>query len=164
MRIGNGFGIDRVATVSEPPGKPFVGGAPVPEQPQPSPAAEHRPKKDPCIRATVRLLIPIRKRKEALAVLGSMIEKTRHQEGCTGCRLYRDVQVEGALLFEESWCDEEALHRHLRSETFRHILLVVEMAAEAPEIRFDWVTRSAGIEIVEEVRRHRGMSGGEVTA
>jgi quinol monooxygenase YgiN len=72
--------------------------------------------------------------------------------------------VEGALLLEESWGDEEALHRHLRSESFRHILLVVEMAAETPEIRFDWVDRSAGIEFVETARGHRGTPGGLVTA
>mgnify|MGYP000978807523 CR=1 FL=1 len=107
------------------------------------------------IRATVRVLIAARKRREALAVLGSIVEQIRHTEGCTGCRLYRDVQEVGALLIEESWSDPKALYRHLRSDAFHHILLVVEMAAEAPEIRFDWVSRSTGIETVEAARGER---------
>jgi quinol monooxygenase YgiN len=47
-------------------------------------------------------LIPARKRREVLAVLESTVEQIRHTEGCTGCRLYRDVQEVGALLITES--------------------------------------------------------------
>lgn len=88
-------------------------------------------------------------------VLRATVEQTRHIEGCAGCRLYRDAQEVGALLIEESWTDKNALYRHLRSDAFQHILLVVEMAAEAPEIRFDWISRSTGIETVEAARGER---------
>lgn len=128
---------------------------------QVSPAEVHRQDAGTRIRATVRVLIPARKRREALAVLGSIVEQTRHTEGCTGCRLYRDVQEVGALLIEESWTDKKALDRHLRSDAFHHILLVVEMATEAPEIRFDWISRSTGIETVEAARGERKTRNGE---
>jgi quinol monooxygenase YgiN len=88
-------------------------------------------------------------------LLRSIVEQTRHIEGCAGCRLYQDLQDERALMLEESWAGEKALRRHLRSEAFRHILLVVEMATEAPEIRFDWISHSAGIETINDARLDR---------
>lgn len=127
----------------------------MPEDPLISPVAVHQQDAGVRIRATVRVLIPARKRREAMAVLGSIVEQIRHTEGCTGCRLYRDVQEVGALLIEGSWTDPKALYRHLRSDAFHHILLVVEMAAEAPEIQFDWISRSTGIETVEAARGER---------
>jgi hypothetical protein len=54
------------------------------------------------------------------------------------------------------------LLRHLRSATFRNILLVVEMASQKPEIRFDRISHSTGIETIEQARDygdpHSGVS------
>lgn len=109
---------------------------------------------DPGIRihATIRMLIPARKRKEALVILGSMIERIRLEEGCLSCRLYQEVRKERALMFEELWAGDTGLRRHLCSATFRNILLVVEMATEAPEIRFDRISHSTGIDTIAQAR------------
>jgi quinol monooxygenase YgiN len=100
------------------------------------------------IHATVRMRMPARKRKEARCILGSMIERIKLEEGCLGCRLYLDALEEGAMMLHEIWADENSLKRHLRSEEFRHVLLVVEMAGEPPEIRFDRIAKTAGIEAI----------------
>ena len=42
--------------------------------------------------------------------------------------------------------------RHLRSDKYHKILLVVEMAAEPPEIRFDTISHSSGVETIEQAR------------
>jgi hypothetical protein len=47
---------------------------------------------------------------------------------------------------------DETLQRHLRSDDFQKVLLVVEMAVAPPEIRFDTITDSRGGEIIEEAR------------
>lgn len=127
----------------------------MPEQDQESFVKEHREDAGTHIHATIRVVIPVRKRKEVLMILRSIVEQTRHIEGCNGCRLYQDLQDERALMLQESWAGEKALRRHLRSEAFRHILLVVEMATEAPEIRFDWISRSTGIETIKDARAER---------
>lgn len=104
------------------------------------------------VHATIRVNISAKKRKEALMILGSMIEQTKLEEGCISCRLYQDVQEEGALMLQERWTSESDLHRHLRSNKFHTVLLVVEMATEPPEIRFECIIRSAGVEVIEEAR------------
>ena len=55
-------------------------------------------------------------------------------------------------MIEEVWKTQEDLDRHLRSEDYRHLLLVTEMALEPPEIQFKTVSHSAGLEIIERAR------------
>jgi len=116
------------------------------------PATEGQPGLETRMHATIRMHFPARKRKEALLILGSMIESIKLEEGCLSCRLYQDVQEGHAFMLEEIWTDEVSLHGHLRSADFRNVLLVVEMASEPPEIRFDRVSSSTGISTIEQVR------------
>ena len=49
---------------------------------------------------------------------------------------------------------EEDLDLHLRSEEYRNLLLVLEMALKQPEIRFDTISNTTGIETIEKARGH----------
>jgi quinol monooxygenase YgiN len=85
-----------------------------------------------------------------------MIERIQFEEGCLSCRLYQDVLEGGTIMFEELWVDEKSLKKHLRSDEFRSILLVMEMASEPPEIRFDEIARSTGMATIENAMRREG--------
>ena len=104
------------------------------------------------VRSTIRMLIPVKKQIEALEILGSMTEQIQFEPGCISCRLYRGVNDEGVIMIEELWMNEEDVRRHLRSDKYRKVLLVIEMAAERPEIRFDTIARSSGVEAIELAR------------
>ena len=104
------------------------------------------------VRSTIRMLIPLEKHGEAVEILGSMIEQTQFEPGCISCRLYRGVEDALAIMLEELWMNEEDVQRHLRSDKYRKVLLVVEMAAEPPEIRFDTIAHSTGLESIEQAR------------
>lgn len=125
------------------------------------PATKGQPGLETRMHATIRMRFTARKRKEALLILGSMIESIKHEEGCLSCRLYQDVQEERVLMLEEIWKDETSLQGHLRSADFRNVLLVVEMASEPPEIRFDRVSSSTGISTIERVRGASDVSRNE---
>jgi len=43
---------------------------------------------------------------------------------------------------------------HIRSDEYRNLLMVLEMALEQPEIRFDIISSSTGIETIEKARKH----------
>jgi len=105
------------------------------------------------IHSTVRIVTDPEKREEAFAILRSMAERTRVESGCISCRIYRDVQEEQSIMLEEIWKDEEDLNRHLRSDEYRNVLLVMEMAVEQPEIRFETILSTNGIEIIEKARK-----------
>jgi quinol monooxygenase YgiN len=98
------------------------------------------------------MFIPLEKQSEVLEILGSIIEQTQFEPGCISCRLYRGVDEEEAIMIEELWMSEKDVTRHLRSDKYRKILLVVEMATETPEIRFDTISHSNGVETIELAR------------
>ena len=104
------------------------------------------------ILATIRMTIPPQKRGEALKILRSVAEQCRDDPGCLSCHIYEDLQENNVLMFEEVWRAEEDLDLHLRSDEYRKVLLVVEMALKQPEIRFDTISSSTGIETVEKAR------------
>jgi quinol monooxygenase YgiN len=104
------------------------------------------------IHATIRMELPESAQKQALAILHPIIEMTCHDPGCISCRLYQGVHDERALLLEQRWASGQDLQRHLRSQRFHKILLVIEMASEPPEIRFDTISHSNDIDMIKQAR------------
>jgi quinol monooxygenase YgiN len=104
------------------------------------------------VRSIIRMLIPLEKQSEALDILGSMVEQTQFEPGCVSSRLYRGVEDVRAIMLEELWASDEDVQHHLQSDKYRKILLVVEMAEEPPEIRFDTIDHSTGVERIEQAR------------
>lgn len=104
------------------------------------------------VRSTIRMLIPTEKQRDALEILRSTIEQAQFEPGFVSCRIYRGVEDERAILLEELWMSEEDVQQHLRSIRYRNVLLVVEMAVEPPEIRFDVIAHSDGVERIEQAR------------
>jgi quinol monooxygenase YgiN len=81
-----------------------------------------------------------------------MSERIKNLPGCIDCRVYLDVQKNCSLLFDQVWESAEDLNRHIRSDEYRNILLVMEMAAEKPEIRFETISNVTGMETIEKLR------------
>ena len=106
------------------------------------------------ILATLRMAIPMQKRGEALKILKPMVARNQVQPDCVFCRICEDVLEDNILQFEEMWRSEEELERHLRSYEYHKVLLVLEMALKQPEIRFDTILSSTGIETIEKARSH----------
>jgi quinol monooxygenase YgiN len=104
------------------------------------------------ILSTIRLTIPAQKRGEALKILRSVAELCRDDPGCLSCQIYGDLEEKNVLMFEEAWRFQEDLELHLRSDEYRNLLLVLEMAPRQPEIRFDTISNSTGIETIEKAR------------
>jgi hypothetical protein len=55
-------------------------------------------------------------------------------------------------MLAEMWRDEESLEQHLRSEKYPSVFLVMEMALKCPDVRFNTVSTSTGIETIENAR------------
>jgi quinol monooxygenase YgiN len=104
------------------------------------------------VHATIRMVIAAKEQGEVLQILRSIAERTRLEQGCIGCHVYQAAEEELAIMIEELWKSEEDLERHLRSEEYRKLLLLVEMALQPPEIRFNVISRSTGVETIEKAR------------
>ena len=108
------------------------------------------------ILATIRMTFSAKGFGEALTVLRSMAEQSKFQPGCHSCRIYRSGETDNVLMFQQLWTDEESMQAYLRSDDFRHLLLLLEMGIKPPEIRFDTISSSTGIETIEKARNHSG--------
>ena len=107
------------------------------------------------IQATITMTIPPQKSGEALRIFKSITEQCLDEPGCLSCHIYGDLQEKNVFMLKEVWRSEEDLDLHLRSDEYRNLLLILEMALEQPEIRFDTISRSTGIETIEKARNHR---------
>jgi quinol monooxygenase YgiN len=107
------------------------------------------------IQATITMTIPPQKSGEALRILNSITEQCLDGPGCISCHIYRDLQGKNVFMLKELWESEEDLDLHLRSDEYRNLLLILETALEQPEIRFDTISSSTGIETIEKARNRR---------
>lgn len=104
------------------------------------------------ILATIRMMISPKKRDDALKILKPIAEQCGDDPGCFSCHIYEDLKEKDVLMFEEVWKSVEDLDRHIRSKEYLNLLLVLEMADKQPEIRFDTISNSTGIETIEKAR------------
>jgi quinol monooxygenase YgiN len=104
------------------------------------------------ILATVRVAIPPLRRGEVLKALKSMVKETMFRSGCLSSRLYHDEIEEGVFVCEQVWKNQDDLDLSLRSDDYLHMLLVMELAGEPPEIKFQTISETAGIEVIEKAR------------
>jgi quinol monooxygenase YgiN len=77
----------------------------------------------------------------------------RAQPGCAACDIYDEQGPEAAIVFVERWESDAALDAHLRSEAYRRVLAAIELSGGRPEIRFEHVSVSEGIELIERSRK-----------
>jgi quinol monooxygenase YgiN len=104
------------------------------------------------IHSMVRMVLPARQLNEVMGILAPMVQRIRTEEGCVDCQLHKDVLEENVVILEETWASEADLERHIRSQDYRQLLLIMELAKARPEVRFDTVSRSTGFETIQKIR------------
>ena len=104
------------------------------------------------VRGTVRMVMPSKKHREVLGILWSMAERAKAVPGCMSCRVYQDAKEDRVIMLEEVWNSEEGLERHIRSDEYRKLLLVMETALYPPEIRYETISGSSGVETIQKAR------------
>jgi quinol monooxygenase YgiN len=109
------------------------------------------------IHTAVTIIAPLGQRDGILRALRSLVCPTRVEPGCLRCRLYEDVEDAGAFTLVEEWSTGEAFERRLRSEPYRQLLLLMELSAGPPEVRFYPVFDVMGIEAVHAAREGGGV-------
>jgi quinol monooxygenase YgiN len=71
---------------------------------------------------------------------------TRAHPRCRRVEIYLAVDNPEELTLFEEWETLDAMTAHFRSRDFRAVLSVIDLSKRAPEIRFDSVTSTEGIE------------------
>ncbi len=104
------------------------------------------------ITATLRIRVSKGKKEEVIRLLRSLISSTRVETGCMSCHLYQDVNDQNAITWMEQWSSQDDLNRHLRTLQYKRVLAALDMSDGQPEIRFDTVVETKGMQLIEEAR------------
>ena len=105
---------------------------------------------------TIRILPLPDRRADVIEILRSIQGPVLAQPGCVACDIYEEQGPEPAVVFVERWGTDAALAAHLRSDMYRRILGAIELSGDKPEIRFEHVSASEGMELIERLRRRVG--------
>ena len=109
---------------------------------------------------TLRILPAPDRRAEILEVLRAIQGPVGAQPGCVACHIYEEPGPARAIVLVERWESQAALEAHLRSETYRRILGALELSGGPPDVCFDFVSSSEGMELIERSRTPGGTTAG----
>jgi quinol monooxygenase YgiN len=102
--------------------------------------------------AIVDIRSALDKRDELRRALYSLSGQTEAERGCTSCRLYQEVPDSGLLRIESRWIATSDLLRHIRSDSYKKMLLLMELGIEPPSIEFYTVSAFRGLDLIYEAR------------
>jgi quinol monooxygenase YgiN len=105
---------------------------------------------------TLRIQPAPERRADVLEVFRTIQGPVKAQPGCLSCHIYEEQDPQQAIVLVERWESEEALQTHIRSHAYRRVLEAIELSGAPPEVRFDYVTASEGMELIERSRRPLG--------
>ncbi len=105
------------------------------------------------IQTVLKIVVSPEIRAEALEIINSIIERIRVSSGCISYGAYEDVLGENSIMILEEWQSRAALDRFIRSDEYRHILALIELANKSPEIHFYTLSKIGGMEVIENLRK-----------
>ncbi len=108
---------------------------------------------DTKILVTLRMIVQPEKQRDFLETMRGMLEPVRVERGCLSYRLYEDVEDRNTLILVEEWKTQKDLETHIRTDNQRRVLGLMDLLSEQPELRFNTVSLTAGMELIEDVLR-----------
>jgi len=101
--------------------------------------------------ASLRMIVQPDRRSDLLEAMRGMLEPVRVERGCLSYRLYEDVENRNAFVLQEEWATQEDLERHISKDSQRRLLTLMDLLSETPEVRFNTVSHSAGMDLLENI-------------
>lgn len=98
-----------------------------------------------------------------MRAIRSFAAAVKAQPGCASADVLCEADRPAAIVYSETWLDEEHLAQHVRSPEFDLILALAESSAESPTVEFRFLAETRGLGWVAELR-DRGRRVGSPAA
>ena len=108
------------------------------------------------ILSTINMIVRPERRSDLLETMRGMLEPARVERGCLSYRFYEDVENSNAFILMEEWATQEDLERHIAKDNQRRLLGLMDLLSEKPELRFNTVLHTAGMDLIESVLKTSG--------
>ena len=106
---------------------------------------------DKHILVTLRMIVQPERRRDLLETMRGMLEPARVERGCLSYRLYEDVEDRNTFVLVEEWETRKDLESHIRTDNERRLLALMDLLSGQPELRFNTVSQTAGMDFIENV-------------
>lgn len=103
------------------------------------------------VRLSVTLAGPSRGAQKIVRAFRSLMPELRAESGHLGCSVWSDP--DSTVHYFEEWATEADIERRVRAERFTSLLSVIEAARETPEVRFEFLDKTRGLDYVAEIRQ-----------
>ena len=100
----------------------------------------------------LKITVAHQKKKAAIQTVRSLLGWTGAQPGCISIAFYQDTDSPGTLMLLEEWEDWRSIENHIRSDSYRSILELMELSSTPPETKFCSVSDIQGMEVLEKLR------------
>ncbi len=111
---------------------------------------------DTKILVTLKMIVQPERRSDLLETMRGMLEPARVERGCLSYRLYEDVEDRNTFVLVEEWKTQKDLESHIRTDNQRRLLALMDLLSEQPELRFNTVSHTAGMDLIENVLKTDG--------
>jgi quinol monooxygenase YgiN len=115
--------------------------------------------------ATLRFSIQPEKKTDAIAVLNALCSQTSVLAGCRFCRAYSNIHIaesDDEILLIERWDTKKNMEKHILSPIFHQLIEIMDFSTAPPELLFHQVSKTSGVDMVEDLcRNKRELYGGE---
>jgi quinol monooxygenase YgiN len=111
------------------------------------------------ILVTLKMLVQPERRSDLLETMRGMLEPARVERGCLSYGFYEDAENRNAFVLLEEWATQEDLERHISKDNQRQLLALMDLLSERPELRFNTVSHTTGMDLIENVRIKKEGSG-----
>jgi quinol monooxygenase YgiN len=107
---------------------------------------------------TLRIRPAPHRHAEVLEIFQAIQGPLLAQPGCVACHIYEEPGPARAIVLVERWESQAELEAHLRSEAYRQILGAIELSGGPPEVCFDYVSATDGMDLIERARNPAGTT------
>jgi quinol monooxygenase YgiN len=100
----------------------------------------------------VSIVVRPAKSGELRRALNAWVGPTEVEPGCISCRILKDEGDPHAFCYEAQWRTQDDLLRHLRSEHYKRLLVLMDLGDEPPQIEFHTVAETEGLDLIQRAR------------
>jgi quinol monooxygenase YgiN len=101
---------------------------------------------------TIRIQTTPENRQELMQTFRLLSHPIQSERGCKSCRIYREVDNEGAVIVIQEWDSRNHLYHHLQSDEFAVMMGAMSLLERPETVEFQVLDQLEGSRSVEAIR------------
>jgi quinol monooxygenase YgiN len=101
---------------------------------------------------SIRIAVAPTKREQLMRALRAWSGPTGVESGCLSCRILQEESEPLAFCYQAQWKTQDDLLRHVRSEHYKRLLVLMDLGSEPPLVEFHTVSETKGMDLIQRAR------------